>query len=327
MDWAAVSFINEFDEAYSERRQAKYLSPWSNTTAGTDVQAVSFWTTFQDWITTYCTGFVQSHDADGSIRAWNCYDGETAMPGWTIANLMESASGGAAGAGQKHFRRATTIPTDWTNWTDAAYSYGQMQAGDIIGPWIFKDLQEAFRRLIWSFGSCNFSGLQTDNRQRGQGNDADWATAKSEAEDNTYITSIVHEPTAYTYASAYEDYGTRYTAAFRAIWNKGIASGIWTGKVHSIDFYIMPVKLTAAHPWDAYGLGLTQDVLNLFESHLLSSSATETSAAIGHNNWAGQGYTWCACPVLGGGDTKRGWRTGAAGVVLRWDVTGGFDYT
>lgn len=46
-------------------------------------------------------------------------------------------------AGIKHgFRRCVTAPTDWTNYNDAAYSYGKVQRGDLIGPWIFKDLQD-----------------------------------------------------------------------------------------------------------------------------------------------------------------------------------------
>lgn len=41
------------------------------------------------------------------------------------------------------FRRVagTTPPTDWTDYDDAAYSYGVVQDGDMIGPWLFKDLQ------------------------------------------------------------------------------------------------------------------------------------------------------------------------------------------
>jgi hypothetical protein len=48
------------------------------------------------------------------------------------------------------FRRATTWPTDWTDYADAAYSYGPIQAGDIRGPWIFEDLQKAFDALRWT---------------------------------------------------------------------------------------------------------------------------------------------------------------------------------
>ena len=32
-------------------------------------------------------------------------------------------------------------PADWTDYDDPAYSYGKAQAGDMIGPWLFKDLQ------------------------------------------------------------------------------------------------------------------------------------------------------------------------------------------
>ena len=50
----------------------------------------------------------------------------------------------AAGMTTNGWRRATEyIPgtNDWTSQTNAMYSYGQMEAGDIIGNWIWADLQ------------------------------------------------------------------------------------------------------------------------------------------------------------------------------------------
>jgi len=56
----------------------------------------------------------------------------------------------AAGLHVDGYRRATDWPTDWTNPADTAYSHGPMEAGDIIGPWVFDDLQNALAALRWT---------------------------------------------------------------------------------------------------------------------------------------------------------------------------------
>lgn len=45
------------------------------------------------------------------------------------------------------FRRCTVTPADWTNRQDPAYSYGIAQPGDLIGPWLFKDLQDLVKHI------------------------------------------------------------------------------------------------------------------------------------------------------------------------------------
>lgn len=80
------------------------------------------------------------------------------------------------------FRRCTTKPADWTNYNDAAFAYGSVQDGDLIGPWIFKDLQDLLhairvfkitdivRRDAWSVNDSDYvnedaNGNYTDNTQ------------------------------------------------------------------------------------------------------------------------------------------------------------------
>jgi hypothetical protein len=48
-----------------------------------------------------------------------------------------------AGLNASGFRRATAWP--------GSFSYGKIQAGDIIGPWIVEDLQKAFDALRWTY--------------------------------------------------------------------------------------------------------------------------------------------------------------------------------
>jgi len=59
---------------------------------------------------------------------------------YTISNFYDSV-----GINWRGFRRAeTNWPTNWENIDDAAYTYGGVETGDIIGPWVFDDIQKCF---------------------------------------------------------------------------------------------------------------------------------------------------------------------------------------
>lgn len=51
-----------------------------------------------------------------------------------------------AGLNASGYRRATV----WDGINEPTYEYGTMQRGDVIGPWIFEDLQKAYSALRWS---------------------------------------------------------------------------------------------------------------------------------------------------------------------------------
>ena len=85
---------------------------------------------------------------------------------------------------QSDFRRVPgpDLPADWTDWADAAYSDGPMQAGDILGAWVFRDIQDAFNRLIWT----QDAGTTGIDRYRGNGGASseigeNWLDAQSDA--------------------------------------------------------------------------------------------------------------------------------------------------
>jgi hypothetical protein len=42
------------------------------------------------------------------------------------------------------------LPQDWTDIGDPAFLYGDMQAGDVIGPWVFYWLQKGLNVLLWT---------------------------------------------------------------------------------------------------------------------------------------------------------------------------------
>ena len=123
--------------AYSERRQCVGDAAIDALEAGDVKQDATFWRGMQDWIETNCVKWV---DYDATITG-----GDASLPVYTITSFRSRASLPSTG-----FRRATEWPTDWTNPADAAYSFGKITAGDIVGPWIFEDMQAAFDAMRWS---------------------------------------------------------------------------------------------------------------------------------------------------------------------------------
>jgi len=132
---AAVSWQSLLDEivlAYSERRQALVQSAYT-ATDGKDVSAAAYWTTLQSWLETYCTSFVDH--VSGPLNPAG-----TDFLYFTLATWRSAAGLNASG-----FRRKVEEIDE--------YSYGLMLAGtpksDLIGPWIFEDLQKGFGALKW----------------------------------------------------------------------------------------------------------------------------------------------------------------------------------
>ena len=152
LDWQALSFVNEFIKAYNERlpnREA--FTPMVELEGGEDIQIVTFWTTLQTAVTEqFNSPTITTTDEDNEYQIqwvipydWSESPTSTAPPVKNWAQFCDYSPDMHADG----FRRATTWPTDWTDLDDDAYSYGNMQIGDIIGPWIFADLQTAFDNL------------------------------------------------------------------------------------------------------------------------------------------------------------------------------------
>jgi hypothetical protein len=119
------TLLNEITSAYSERRRAvgqSYYAPATNTI----VQSASYWTALQIWLEDNCTSFID----------W--VDGPLTEAGNNFLYFTFKKWRAAAGLNAYGFRRSTD---------GSSFSYGQMQAGDIIGPWIFEDLQRGIGAL------------------------------------------------------------------------------------------------------------------------------------------------------------------------------------
>lgn len=111
----------------------------------------------------------------------------------------------AAGLNANGFRRSTD---------GSSFSYGQMQSGDIIGPWIFDDLQKGFGALKWVAGSLGWTPVSSGNSgasiQVGQfpvwGNVSPyWNDLKDDTESAWPGGGSSGSPAAYTEGSLWHD--------------------------------------------------------------------------------------------------------------------------
>jgi len=266
-------------------------------------------------------GWVRSHNDDGTKRATDYYDGEEDFVYWTLVTMLTVVSGSKA----THFRRVEgdTLPTDWTDWEDDAYSYGYITAGDIIGPWIFRDLQDVINLKVWTLfdGGTDWTeeGL-TDNNVIGQDMDTNWADAKTGAE----VAVTAHNgkrPCAFT--KGWTEWWDRdYYAVFYRTAMCAYFSGRWEEMPYAValDWYGM-AKFAEGKwdgdewvvPWpswtidfDANGDDVIQDKWSLFDTTLLAEgSATKTSTlTLGSS---GTVPTWVADPSIDGKTNVRGW--------------------
>lgn len=157
-DWTAIANGQELYTAYSQRRQAIGMTAATIPAIGDDAQ--SFIYEIQSWVYGYASYFLQSHSTDGTYLGDSYFHGRSNLDNfggsnlnWTNENVFK-ACGLWKDSSHYGFRRCTTWPTDWTNYNDAAFSLGAAQAGDLIGPWIFVDLQAVFNKLVWYYNGA-----------------------------------------------------------------------------------------------------------------------------------------------------------------------------
>lgn len=141
-DLQALSLLNELQLAYSERRQAIGQSAADLLEAGQDLQAVSLWSGWQDWVEDNVASWLDYEAGSGGD-----FTGLASLPVLDLARLRT-----LAGLPEDGFRRVPgdDWPEDWTDNEDPAFEYGPCESGDIIGPWLWVDLQRAFSALRWT---------------------------------------------------------------------------------------------------------------------------------------------------------------------------------
>lgn len=148
---ASLSFMTEIYNAIIERCTFVVTSPpFSAPQASMDFQARSWfapgWGGWYEW-----QRYIAGNLASLFIPTMDDYTGQTvANYAADDSQFFEDAGISPVGASPYGFRRATAwdpATSDWTNIADPMFSYGYAQPGDILGPWIMVDLQNALSAL------------------------------------------------------------------------------------------------------------------------------------------------------------------------------------
>jgi len=334
-DWNAVARIKEPWEAVKERNIALGTSGPYIPAAGADVQyggtAAPASTTgdfsfrwLQGWVEANLGSFAVSHDA-GVKRAAGHWDGDV-MP-VAYANLAEVFS--AAGLAHSDWRRKT----DLAAWATP----GKQQAGDIIGAWLFEDMQKVLNVLIWTIENPAWDRDGDDNITTAADNSglSVWADFQTELEDDFAAASPGPS-------------GDPPQAGVRASYSLGVFEGAATrlysfGRISSIDDDVAKAidwyALIAAHVQGYHESEYDRndpDVPAGYEDLAYNWTTTTHAAASGTDLVAPtalgdtlMGFpVWCTEPPPDGDDIGyiAGWVADEIAAVARWDVVNGFTY-
>ena len=268
VSWQPKEIANEYISAINERGALVWptLTYTPNVARGNSLNSPTshvLWYLLQSYIAgTLATKFMSlPYSALAVTTALNTTPLDTSSLMWTEASFLAYLPGG-------HFRRKQTMA--------AGFSYGYMQSGDIIGPWIFEDLATAMRNCKYVIGN----------------NNALWDTANSTGKSGSgTITPLAAGDLAATKAAAVAafaaDHGTPcgfstetvgqghvlpppvmyctlQAMGCRAKINLSVAATVdWWAKASapSANTFYTPVTsgLDQTPEWDAGSSGLTQD--------------------------------------------------------------------
>ena len=186
----------------------------------------------------------------------------------------------AAGLNPAGFRRVR----EWDGISAPTYEYGATQVGDIIGPWIFEDIQKGLSALRWT--SEIVSGL-TSSRSAGGGSLFSCEHARDTQASTWAISNWsgdVASSRIYSFLIWLND-GPYWS--FDANRNRGKAkiSGLFTGVPHTADVYLLPQQLYQ-YMWLTYRdideLGMIQNKLWFLEAFSSSQNSSHTTAYVGN---------------------------------------------
>ena len=272
-DLQNLSLFNELVNAYSQRHQIAGYAGQSAVEAGFDITAQPDYNNIfcilymQKRVEQICTIFVDSDAIMTDLAAIPAFT-------WTTLKTAASIPNG--------FRRAVlSWPTDWTDYNEVSYSYGTIQPGDIIGPWLWVDLQNCFKKMIWT--TMTSLGAST-GAKASEASNATCATAKTD--HDTYWSSAPFDTVysiLFTRAEAYTSGGS---VTFRSVRSRGTpyVSSVPTLLNSTYDIYLKPVATSVPGSTfnDIDSLGYVQDKLFKIETNATpSNAATRTGAMYG----------------------------------------------
>jgi len=299
-----------------------------------------------------------------TMPTWALWDGTpTGNGGGTRATalgcLLKSAGCDPQGRG---FRRVPGLnyPANWRDFNDPAYYWGDspnfIEPGDILGPWILDDLFRLLNEVIWQVKSNEDPVtpytewvLISPNRkyQEGWG---DLPTAKINAVNNWINAPLFATTEGVTPPAAANIVGWVDPQWFGSLWRWRAPCRFWekwAGASADADFYALtymtelgdehtfsnfddPQTPPCPHGWN-FSPG--EYVLWATETGIAGAEHTSTSI-LGdfEESVPGSGadvpIPWAPDPSNYIFFSATGWRVDPWGcaVVLRWDVSGGFEY-
>ena len=325
----------------------------------------------QEWIFTYSYAghdgnyFTRTYGRDGTSRGSDFYHHSQTLHGITLDGFLPTwASPGRLmwsvramrtsspnSSDQIYFRAATEWPSDWTDWSDAAYVENGRYAekGDIIGPWIFQDIQDCFNMLVWTQREGVWSNEGEDNKHIGTGYVIEWpgpltysdaaVKAESDWDASPDISDATGTPlywTQYWLNSGYEP--KRLSAVLHRKYSYLTAIVPYISDVkRDIDWYISATRGSLS---DVFANGSDIDFWseyiwsdwNLFDrdSPAAASSDFVTGRTIGEgvDPLSTKPEPWpSVLPGAGDSGPAVGWYRKGDTVLIRWNVTSGFTYT
>jgi hypothetical protein len=288
------TLLDEITLAYSERINAY---GWHSYTPsdGKDVQAATYWAVFQNWVETNCVSFVDH--VSGPLNPTG-----TEFLYFTLETFREEA-----GLNESGFRR---VPegVEWDGVNDPVWSYGVMQEGDIIGPWIFEDLQKGFGALKWvckgglflmgrTVGGGYFIGADSDCATNRASHASQLAAATFEEITLEPVNAGIRELRVYAdVIGGVGGYWWSYQEKLKARYSRVYP---WLCPYFA-DLYFYPTTAAPYQFFDFTGLGLTEGVHFLYESLPESTDIiTQQSDWIGENLVNGFDTLGWYCPSAG----------------------------
>lgn len=359
-DWSATANYKQFWEAFYERRLLVSGVPAGPVPAdgadcqyGGTVPPVSSTDRFslgvvQAWVISQVdTGlgltipWIQTHTAAGDPIDYN---GGTlaSVERWDAESFFKSM-GCWKDSTHWGFRRATVMPADWTDASDPAWQwdcqyapgytpkFGLMQPGDIMGPWVFQDLQNALNRLKWLWGEFTWDAQGENNELNGFGDDAgwNWDSAKAAAEAAAGVSNNDMLPNRYTRGYEEPMSGDLEASITSRYSYPLLAGGDYNYPLPCIvECCIVGGESETANPpfvFDDNG----DNIYNGFVSIAASVPvAAETALDVYGDAFGSTDIpNWCADPNgTGTQESSQGWGIVSTTAVARFDVAGGFTF-
>jgi hypothetical protein len=191
LNWASTDFLNELDISLNERM--KVVGGPTNTLAqaGDNAGSVAYWRKFQERMVQYCTSYCATNDLTG-IHWTNSLN-------YTLTSWVERAGLRTNGF---IFRRATSWNVSVNDWTDkydpmflTNNAYGYVTNGDIIGPWLFDDIQKGLTALSHTYSSVqglrNTSMTNWSHKIVSKSSSGGWGAAYAAATNSWATTPFV----------------------------------------------------------------------------------------------------------------------------------------